>query len=238
MFTLRRVALAFLLWQGGSAWGEPLVLQPAEAAYRVLVSGIPIGMEATVRLQAEEVPSEWHLSFVVDHRLIKHRETSRFHWKGCQPQPAHYEYASAGFGIRRGGKVAFDWEEDVALTGDNRFDLPPGTIDALTLTQAARCLMRDGVPEMHFDVMEPGGLEEKPYRVHGMEEIETPAGTFDALKVERIYPEGGRRTFLWAAPSLDWFLVRMDHEENALLRGRMELTRFNLLVDSEPRGAR
>lgn len=231
MTPLRRAVAVFLMCCG-NAFADEFVLAPAEAEYRIVVAGVPIGMGATIRLESGEVPSAWVLSFLVDHRLIRHREVSRFSWHDCRATPAHYEYASAGFGIRRGGSVAFHWSEGTAETDAATLPLPAGAVDALTLTQAARCLMRDRVEEMHFAVMEPSGLEEKSFRVLGMETVKTPAGTFEALKVERIYEDRGRRTYLWAAPTLDWFLVRMEHMENPLVRGRMEMTRFTPLAAS------
>lgn len=235
---LRRAAVLLLIWHSGHANADGFELEPAEAEYRVVLAGVPLGMDATIRLEAGDVPSAYALSFLLEHRLVRHSEVSRFVWHDCQARPDHYEYASAGFGISRGGSVAFHWDEQVAETAQSRFDLPAGTVDALTLTQAARCLMRDRVDEMRFQVMEPTGLEEKAFRILGMEVIETPAGTFDALKVERIYPEGGRRTLLWAAPALNWFLVRMEHVENPVVRGRMELTRFTSLVEAPRVGTR
>lgn len=198
-------------------------LKPAEAAYRVVVSGVPVGMEAVIRLAVEQ-DGRYLLSFNVDHALLKHEETSLFRWYDCNARPDEYHYQSSGFGIRRGGDVSFDWPA-LTAAGNEPYPLTADTVDAMTLAMVSRCYLASGVTEFQFIVAEPRGLRRMRYRVIGNEQLETPAGTFDTIKVERIYTSR-RKTFMWAARELEYFMVRMDHIENPLVRGRIELTRF------------
>lgn len=214
----------FLALGSHSHADNPFRLQPANASYRLVVNGIPLGLEARVNLR-ETGEALWQLQFLIDSRLVYHREHSRFRWQGCQARPDQYEYLSKGFGIRRGGKVDFDWTRGVAVNGeDKRFALSEQAVDSLAASMMARCHLARGDQQLDYDVADPSGLKTYHYRVIGREPLETPAGTFDTLHLERVYPEGGRRTELWVAVDLDYFMVRMDHAENPFMRGRIELT--------------
>lgn len=221
---IRLLIVTALLSLGSAGRAENFELQPAQASYRLVVNGIPLGLEARVDLKTVQ-ERLWQLQFLIDSRLVYHREESLFRWQDCQATPSHYEYLSKGFGIRSGGTVAFDWDRNLAVNTDREnFALPEKAVDALAATMMARCHLARGASELDYDVADPSGLKNYRYRVIGREPLETPAGTFDTLRLERIYPEGGRRTELWVAVDLNYFMVRMDHAENPLMRGRIELT--------------
>lgn len=238
MSLIRIASLLALCCSGATAMAEPFHLLPAEAGYRVLVSGIPTGIQANIRLERDPARADrFQLSFLVEHPVIHHVETSGFLWRDCHASPQGYQYASRGFGIRRGGEVGFDWTANQAISSHGSFSIPADAVDALGLAMMARCQLKAGASELHFQVAEPAGLEAFEYRVLGREQLETPAGTFSTIKIERLYPERGRRTILWAAEELEYFMIRMDHIENPLVRGRMELTRFRHLDERVALGA-
>lgn len=218
----RSYLVALLLCLCGQLGANDLVLRPAAAEYAISVSGVPTGMSANIDLQ-HLARDRFHLTFSVDNKLIRHQEQSRFYWRNCHAQPLGYAYQSSGFGIRRGGQVDFDWPGLLArgTTGEYRIDNE--VVDALGLAMMARCQLKVGLTSLAFKVAEPEGVTGFNYEVVGREQLKTPAGTFNTIKIERIYPEKGRRTFLWAAEDMDYFMVRMDHIENPLVRGKMEL---------------
>lgn len=220
---IKRSYLAALLY---GLWGQlaatEFVLRPASADYAISVSGVPTGMDARIDL-AHISRDRFNLTFSVNNKLIRHEEESRFAWHGCHARPLGYTYQSSGFGIRRGGRVDFDWPGLVARGSEGEYQIDPSVVDALGLAMMARCLIRSGQDALHFKVAEPEGVTAFNYRVVGREQLKTPAGTFSTIKIERLYPEKGRRTFLWAAEDLEYFMVRMDHIENPLVRGKMEL---------------
>lgn len=200
-------------------------LRGADARYRVVISGVPVGMEAIIQLSERKAEKAFDLNFHVDHALLSHRETSSFTWQGCQARPYAYRYDSAGFGIKRGGSVDFDWA-NLAAAGEQVFAITEDTLDAMSLAMVARCLLARNEQALEFIVAEPDGLKRVRYQVVGRETLKTPAGTYETIKVERVYTRKGRRTYMWAAVDLDYFMIRMDHIENPLVRGRIELTGF------------
>lgn len=206
----------------------PVQLQPAEAEYRVVVNGIPVGLDATIRL-TQEGP-DYRLHFRIENRLFKHEEVATFRWHDCTARPYHYRHATAGFGMRREGEILFDWEGGQAQGSKAVYPLVNEALDALSVAMVARCNMARGDTEFSYPVAEPDGMTHYQYRSLGMENLETPAGVWDTASVEREYPERGKRSRFWAARELNYFMVRMDHQENFFVRGRIELTSFRYLA--------
>ena len=207
----------------------PVTLQPAEAQYRVVVNGIPVGLNATIRLT--RLDQGYQLHFKVENRLFRHEERARFHWHDCTATPQHYRHASAGFGIRREGEIHFDWDNRQANGSKADYPLLDGTLDALSVAMVARCNMARADDSFSYQVAEPDGMAHYKYRSLGEDTVETPAGEWHASGLERDYPERGRQSQFWAAQELDYFMIRMDHRENPFIRGRIELTDFRYLPD-------
>ena len=230
MTRIRSSLVALLLCLQSQGQAEPgFTLTPAEARYRVRIAGVPTGMDAQIRLE-QSSDQQFMLDFTVKHPLIRHQESSHFQWRpGCHAYPLAYSYQSSGFGIRRGGEVSFNWPEYQAEGSKESYPLVSSAVDALGMAMMARCDLYRGRKVLAYDVAEPDGLTQFHYRILGEEELKLPAGTFHTIKVERVYPEADRRTYLWAARELDYFMVRMDHIENAVLRGKMEMISFTPL---------
>ena len=206
----------------------PVALQPAEAEYRVVVNGIPLGLNATIRLTQED--QDYQLHFRIENRLFQHEEVATFRWHDCTARPHRYRHASAGFGLRREGEILFDWQDREAQGSKAIYPLVDNALDALSVAMMARCNMARGDAAFSYPVAEPDGMAHYQYRSLGEENLETPAGEWDATSVERDYPERSKRSRFWAARELDYFMVRMNHQENLFVRGRIEMTSFRYLA--------
>lgn len=220
--------LAFLSCQSLSAQEPfPTELRPAEGTYRVVVNSIPVGLSATIRLEKAE--PGYRLHFTAQNRLFSHEESAHFNWHNCEATPYHYQHASAGFGMKRGGEIRFNWDTGQALGSKATYALVANTLDALSVAMVARCHMAKGDASFSYAVAEPDGMTEYRYKSLGTDSLKTPAGTWEVAGLERDYSERGRHSEFWAAKKLNYFMVRMDHRENPFIRGRIELTHFRYL---------
>lgn len=211
-------------------------LSATVARYKVIVNGIPAGTAATIAVQTGDgkagAAQSIEASFNVQNRFFKHHEVSRFDWQGCRVTPHEYLHEFQGLGIERSSAISFDHAHGIAVEtrGGKRVEIPltANVTDGLNMAMLARCRLRDGNQRFNLPVIYRGERKELEFAVKGNERVETPAGTFDSVVVERHYPNGGRRTRVWVAPALDWFMVRFEHVENPVARGSMLLTDITL----------
>ncbi len=202
-------------------------LSPLSARYRITVNGIPAGTAATVNVRS--LGSEQHeIDFRVENRFLKNHEISRFNWQNCKVVAHEYQHEFHGLGIDRQSAITFDWQRHVAIEsrGNQKRELPlSGEIfDGLNMAMLARCRLRDGARSLDFPILYRGERKNLHFEITGQETIETPLGTFDTWIVERRYPQRFKRTRVWVAPALDWFMVRFEHVENPAARGSLLLT--------------
>lgn len=230
---------ALLLATGGQLLAASLPdLAPVSARYRITVNGIPAGTPAYVEIRHQR-DARYEASFRVENRFMRHHELSHFDWQSCQVKAHDYQHEFSGLGIERQSAISFDWERRVATEsrGGQRTELPiePGVFDGLNMAMLARCMLRDGARRLDLTVLYRGERKDVHFVVTGQEKVETVLGTFDAWVVERRYPQRSRRTRVWVAPALDWFMVRFEHVENAMARGSLLLTDLTLDGRTLPR---
>lgn len=204
-------------------------LTPVTARYKVTVNGIPVGTAATVSVQSLG-GSRHQAAFNVRNRFFQHHEVSRFDWQGCHVTAREYAHDFSGLGIERHSALTFDQARSMAVEtrGDKREEIPLAAevTDSLNMAMLARCRLRDGLQNFTLPVVYRGERKDLTFKVVGKERVTTPAGSWDTVIVARDYPQGGRRTRVWVAPELDWFMVRFEHVENPVARGSMMLTEF------------
>jgi hypothetical protein len=231
---LARAAALTLLMLAGAAWAGLPDLQPLKARYKITVNGVSAGTAAIVELRTIN-DTRKELAFEVRNRFFQHQESSRFDWKDCQLTPREYRHDFHGLGIDRASAIDFDWQRHIATEsrGDKRREiaLPSPAYDGLNMAMLARCRLRDGARQFTFPVLYRGERKEMSFRVVGNERVSTPVADFDTVLVERIYEQRFKRTRVWVAPQLDWFMVRFEHVENPAARGSLLLTEFMRSAD-------
>lgn len=209
-------------------------LVPFKARYKITVNGVPAGTAATVELK-QLADARREVTFEVQNRFFRHLETSRFDWHACSVTAREYRHDFHGLGIDRQSSIDFDWDRHVAIEtrGGKRQELtlPAEMYDGLNMAMIARCRLRDGMRELSFPVIYRGEKRDMLFRVTGQEKIETPVGTFDTWVVERTYEQRFKKTRVWVAPQLDWFMIRFEHVENPAARGGLTLIEFSRTGD-------
>ncbi|MFP5382764.1 MAG: DUF3108 domain-containing protein [Gammaproteobacteria bacterium] len=230
---MRRVP-ALLLLAGmlpGPACAELPGLSPLVASYRTTVNGVPAGTPAKVEIRAIG-GTRYEANFHIQNRFFRHEEVSRFDWQDCKVTAREYRHEFAGLGIERDSAVVFDWPRMLAIEtrGETlrEIRLTPDIADGLNMAMLARCRLRNGERALDFPIIYRGERKELHFVVTGREVVETALGNFDSLVIERRYPNSRfKRTRVWVAPALDWFMVRFEHVENPAARGSMLITGFS-----------
>lgn len=125
----------------------------------------------------------------------------------------------------------FDWKKRVVRVlrnGDFSQRSFEGVVyDRFVIREAARLWARQhaGDPvraEADFTMVEDDRVRTYRFAITGREPVETPAGRFETLRVERV--DNPRKTYrYWLAPSLDYLPVKIEHLKDGKAELRMQL---------------
>lgn len=178
--------------------------------------------ENHLRIQREN--NHYDVDFSLEHWLLSSSQKATFEMNPeCQVKPLSYISTS-----KRPLKneitqtLSFDWKSKrVEFTSeeDNKFfDLDNALYDPLSFFFEARCELMAGKKEFAYPLIYKGNKKTHNYKVIGAEAVETGHGVVEALVIERNRKSESRQTRLYVAPSLDYLLVKIEHQESRLLK--------------------
>ncbi len=144
-------------------------------------------------------------------------ERSEFRWTDGKPQTLRYSFAQTmRFNSKqRALSIMPNAERVSGRDGDEDFTLPyeAGLLDRNLVVLALAVDLAQNVEKLEYRVADKRRIESNQYRVAGTEKVETPRGTLDAVRVERVRSGSGRQTTTWIAPSLGYLPVRIRQIE-------------------------
>ncbi len=211
--------LALLLQPAAAAERTPL--QPFALSYEVLRNGKPLG-EANLSL-ARVDGENWEflshtrgtqgLALLAGAEII---ERSTFRWQSGLPELLQYRFSQDVAFKRKQRALTRNGERIDSTDGKNSYDLvfEAGAMDRNSVVLAIGAdLARGAAGELRYRVADRDAVEWQRYRLGASERIDTPAGTFDAVRVERIREKPGRTTTTWIAASLGHVAIRTLQRE-------------------------
>jgi len=167
----------------------------------------------------------YEVNFDLDHWMLSSNQYARFEMQDCMVRPELYQDTSERpFKSKETQKLKFNWADHEAIFSNKddqkKFNFKDDQLayDPLSFFFEARCALIDGETEFTYPVIRKGDKKDQTYRVTGEELVQTPLGDFKALVVERVRDNPKRQTRLYVAPELDYLLVKIEHQENAMLR--------------------
>lgn len=230
---LRAALLGAVLALAGAAAAAP-DLEPFDATYEIRHGRKRIGVATLTLAQAD---GHWRLESRTQPKGIAKLfvgdilETSEFELTDDGVRPLRFEAHEA-----RGDesqRTEFDWTRGVAVTeaDGERAELPlrPRTVDH-TLVQVALMLeVAAGAPLAPYHIVEKNETRTYQYERAGEETVETPAGSFRAVKVRQKREGSSRELYFWFAAELDHLAVRVEQRKDG------EPT-FTMLLTAPPAG--
>ena len=169
--------------------------------------------------------NQYEVNFDLDHWMLSSNQYARFEMDDCTVQPEFYQDTNKRpFKSKETQKLEFDWAHHQAVFS-NKDDKKTFTFkdnkigyDPLSFFFEARCALMDGETQFTYPVIRKGKMKDQTYKISGQELVQTPLGDFEALVVERERENPKRQTRLYVAPELDYLLVKIEHQESAMLR--------------------
>jgi len=207
-------------------------LKPFRALYESKLDiGMPLQVEA-VRELRQQPDGRWLLTSSADAGVAGVLESSHFQISDNRVVPHEYQYHRQVLGKTRDAVLSFDWPN--ARVTNNvedkpwHMEIPAGTLDKLAYQVQLRLDLPAGQRQLSYDIADGGSLKHYAFQVLGSETVSTPAGDFNAIKVQRDRGNGAEReTFIWFAPELDYLIVKLwqvesDGKEVQLLLKQIE----------------
>ena len=228
---LFRLAFALILV---AASGVALAATPKAftATYRVLRDGSPMG-EATVSLKPigdgqweyrKHVRGTSGLAAMLGANL---EEVSRFRWKDDAPEALSYDYQLDAAIKSKQRHVTVDWARHRVTVDEGKgaitYPPKPGMVERNTTALAIGLALRDGQKQIVLPVAVRQEVQTQRFKVTGKEKVTVPAGTYQAVRVDRT--DADRGFSAWYAPDRYPLPVKLSQKEGGNLT--MELVSFS-----------
>ena len=187
------------------------------ATYKAKYRGI--GITATRSLETLADGSQ-KFTFSADSFIANLKETSQFHWNDNDHIiPEHYTYTRGGLGRDRKAVLNFDWSKNQVKNDVQgkpwNMSIPDLALDKLSYQLQLRTDLINGKELGEYQIADGGKLKQYGFEVLGEEELKTPAGRFQVVKVKRLREQDDeRQTVIWFAKNWDYMVVRLQQEED------------------------
>jgi len=215
-----RACVTALLAAGMSAnaIAADVPLTEFEVVYAVTWSGLPVG-DARVSLKADAVSGCYVYSTTtkpvgfVKALYGSPNQSSHFCVKDGRVRSQQFESVLEG-DDKQSYTLSFDYAKH-AVTDENgqTRDIPDEAVDSFSLQQAVRLWATAHAKDEHppigeFTMVDRKNFTHYQFRFAGHETVSTPAGSFDAIKIERIDTPDKIGLF-WVAPARDYLPVKI-----------------------------
>lgn len=161
----------------------------------------------------------------------KRFEHSIFTVEGDAITPQEYNYSRTGTGLDKSLQVKFQPGPPAFINVDNEDEqtqLPwSQELDNQLYRLDLTVRLAQGLKELDYQFINYRG-KPKHYgiRVHGMEQLDLPYGSIEALKVEIERDSSSRVTYAWFAPDLNYQMVRLQQFKDGDEQGDLRLKAF------------
>ncbi|WP_299599502.1 DUF3108 domain-containing protein [uncultured Microbulbifer sp.] len=231
-------SLLFVMTVAPPAHAEPVaettsssakVLLPFSATYEAEFSGFGV----TAERKLSGTPASWRLDFSAHSMFAKIEEYSRFAQRGEQLVPQHYDYQKSGLGKDRHTALSF---EDNARRVVNIYDkarsiekAPVNIQDKISYQLQLAMDVANKKTPLHYKVADGKKIREYKFRIAGTENIKTPMGMIETVKVERVREGDAERvTNIWFAPEWNYALVKLIQQEDNGKSYQITLTKLSI----------
>ncbi len=210
---------------------EPVELQPFKAYYQANFSiGVTLSGEA-IRELRPAAQGGWELQIHAKAFLAKFNESSQFEMASGRIRPLSYNYYRKSFGRKKTAQLIFDWDN---LQVHNNIQNKPwsmpidtDTYDKISYQLQLQLDLKAGREDLTYQIADGGRLKTYQFIRQAEETVQTPAGSFKAVKVLLQKENSDRTTLIWFAPELDYLIVKLSQQDSDDRHVEMLLKRVN-----------
>ena len=146
---------------------------------------------------------------------IKITENTDGQFSGQNIVPKNYLFNQSRRSKSRIDKAQFSANRAVGSYKNTPYNIiiPSGTQDRASLELVLARDLAQNKKRLNYNVVERGKLKKYNFQKLGNEQVQTPAGSFNAMKVKVIREGNKRETVFWMAKELDYLPVKIRHKE-------------------------
>lgn len=147
--------------------------------------------------------------------------------------PLEYRYQLKNGDESKDYKSVFDWSRNKVKVRNQdsmtTITVPDGTLDRFVLQLAVMLDLKQGRSKLEYSVLDKLKLKNYEFKIQGTEWVKTPAGNFEAVKIQSVRKSSGdeRITTFWCAPKLQYLPVRITYKSPRKPRYTMSLRRHS-----------
>lgn len=200
-------------------------LLPYTATYSSSFNGIDAEMQRTLKKVNKH---DWQLRNYASVLFIKVEEKSHFSIKQNTLTPKKYWYTNSA-SSKRNSDLQFNSTATTAtdkLQGNTAIELPPNSFDKLSYQSQLRLDLLNNNGQLSTDEFHLVDKKRvKTYKVImlGKEQIETPAGRFNAVQLQQFRPGKDDYTIIWLAVDWDYFVLQTERVEDGKVEFKVNL---------------
>ena len=146
-------------------------------------------------------------------------EKSSWHLQQQDIQPLFYSYEHTGGRENRNVVINFDWSRRLIINSINgsswQMPIQAYIMDKLLYQLAIMYDLGNGKEKFSYAIADGGKIKTYRFELVGEEPVETPLGTFNALKLVRYKPNSKRETTTWCARELGYLPIKVENIENS-----------------------
>ena len=176
--------------------------------------------------------NHWRLAFDAEASIATLREYSDFMLVNDQITPANYSYRSTGLIDEKDRTLHFIADQKIVEdreSGKTIIDQwQDGIQDNLTFMLQASIELAKGKQEFEFPVFEKNKSKIFSFKVIAEESVKTPAGTFDAIKIQQIRKDKKREIFAWFGKSEGYPFLKLRDKKDGKLRYQIQATKIKI----------
>jgi hypothetical protein len=143
------------------------------------------------------------------------KEASRFRWKGDVPEAISYDYELDAAIKNKQRHMLVNWAKQQVTVdegkGPSTYAAVPGMVERNTTPLALGLALRDGQQQIALPVAVRQGVQTQNFKVTGKETVKVPAGSFNAVRVDRTDAERGFSA--WYAPDRYLLPVKLSQHD-------------------------
>ncbi len=215
---IRKLALLLLLFSLCiNAAASNQALQAYQATYQSKYKGFTLSAKSSLMVSDKEI---YELTMSTNALVLYIDESSRFILKDKRLRPLNYRYKRSGIGRNKLTDLRFDWNARKVISQNKsepwQIDLPLGTLDNLSYQLQLRLDLirhKGEIGNKAYQVLRHKRIKTYQFDGLGEEQLDSPLGRFNTVKIKRYRKGKERETLIWLAKDWDYFLVKLVQTE-------------------------